>query len=64
MQQGKHDGIVVLLWARDSEVAFFPDSHRIAHGIQGTQSRWGYTPSKEKLESCKREVIKIPQGAM
>lgn len=64
MQQGKHDGIVVLLSARDPEVAFFPNSHRIEHGIQGTQSRWGYIPSNEKLESYKREVMKIPLGAM
>ena len=34
MQRGKHDGIV-LIWAWDSEVVFFPDSYNTEYGAQG-----------------------------
>ena len=64
IQKGKHDGIIVMLWARDSEVVFFPESHHIEHGTQGSQARWGYIPSKEKLESCKHETREIAEGAL
>ncbi len=53
-----------MLWARDSEVVFFPESHHIEHGTQGSQARWGYIPSKEKLESCKHETREIAEGAL
>lgn len=64
MRQGDHDGIVVLLWGRESEVVFFPKSHTIEHGMHGKRSRWGYIPSEEKLRSYKGDTFKIPQGAM
>ena len=59
-----HDGIVVLLWAQDSEVLFLPNSHLVEHSMWGKQRRCGYITPEEQLRSCGCEKFRITSGAV